>query len=393
VQRRPRRRHAWWDHNQRVSHEIRSNVCLLPPVFRERLLPADYQDHENLDRPPVTLTWDTPAGNVASAERSRSSRSGLAGALAIGAAAALLAACGGSQPPIGAPDATPQSQKMTLPEASTSSKVYVADNAHAVIEFDASGRELAKATMKAIPLDVVVDSHGHVYVLGAAGSSWRVWELTSDLQHRIATYETPNIALTMTIDANNNLYVSDSDYQSGYEHVIEYSYGSTKIAKTFLVGWAPGGPPTLAGISVSGNNLFTILYPGGRPDDFLKQCRLAGSSCKSIAGLLDDSCGFTMTTGSIGEKAFGTGVALLKIIPGRGYKDIGVIKLPAGYYIGWAAYGLCNLHGRGKFFWTTMANSTTGDAVAVEFNATTGKMVKTIGSGYLERPVAAYQTP
>jgi hypothetical protein len=40
-----------------------------------------------------------------------------------------------------------------------------------------------------------------------------------------------------------------------------------------------------------------------------------------------------------------------------------------------------------------MANSTNGDAVAVEFNAATGKMVKTIGSGYLEHPVAAYQTP
>jgi hypothetical protein len=315
--------------------------------------------------------------------------------LSISAAAVLLSGCGGSQPPIGAPGAMSQSQTHSLAGARASSNVYVAYKGRTVVEFDASGREVAKTTTPGHPIDIVTDSHGNVYVLLGKRNHATVLELSPDLQHQIAQFPTPNVATRMTIDPDDNLYVDDSDYQTSYLYVLEYPYGSTKTSKTFSFGWVPGGP-VLMGISVSGKYLYAgVNSVGGGTVTYLARCLLAGSGgCRFHGNVNPFDCGFTVTTESddqhdIAALSFGQGFGLIRIFP-RGYKNHGSIKPPAGYVFG------CRLHGLEQFFWAIMRKlycKGKACAVAVEFDATTGKIVRTVGDGHLSDPVAAYQAP
>ncbi len=93
-------------------------------------------------------------------------------ALAIGAASALLAGCGGSQPPIGAPGAMPQSRATTtqarhgkswmLPEAKRENLIYTVSNPRAVLSYD-TGKLVGTIVSSYDYEGVCADESGNVF--------------------------------------------------------------------------------------------------------------------------------------------------------------------------------------------------------------------------------------
>jgi len=122
-------------------------------------------------------------------------------ALTIGAAAALLAGCGGSQPPIAGPGAVPQSQ--------------------AASSLDAHGRSWIqpRATKGAL-----------VYITGGCGGTCVV----SYPDGKIIGHLDVGYGLNAGVCADNhgNVYVA-SNTQSGDSQVVEYAHGETAPKATF----------------------------------------------------------------------------------------------------------------------------------------------------------------
>jgi hypothetical protein len=319
-------------------------------------------------------------------------------ALTIGAAAALLAACGGSQPPISAPGAIPQSHTIARSTTRIPSDLYVIDRwGERVIKFDDHGEKIALRDIDYWkPLDLVTDSHGNVYVLGGrrVGPSqfkYAVLELSHDLRKRLALYSlNSEQSAKLTIDGDDNLYVTAYAEQYGGHYVAEYPYGSTTMSKTYEVkGSVNYLGPNVEGISVNGGSLFIAfgVYGGGQ-GTYVYTCQIGGSGECVYGEFIDESvfCGFTTTRRFA---VYGSPGLLVKSSI-DGYKRLGTIPLPPGYFF---SYPNCNLHSHGDFVWGGMRSEKrkrSRPAVAVEFDMVHNRISAMVGAHRLHVPVAAY---
>ena len=158
-----------------------------------------------------------------------------------GAAAALLAGCGGSQPPIGAPGAMPRS--LTESAQTTTSQgrgykitpplLYVtnvtqADNDVKIYRAEAKDPgPLAVITDKiSTPNGDCIDSKGTLYVTNepASGTGWiSEYALGKTVASKVVT-EGVNTPAFCAIDANGNLWVTNL----GLNDVAEYLPGASK---------------------------------------------------------------------------------------------------------------------------------------------------------------------
>src|SRR5580700_10082829 len=95
-------------------------------------------------------------------------------ALSMGAAAAILAGCGGSQPPIGAPGAMPQTSTIAthadrsgswmLPEAKREDLLYISDVYGVHVFSYPKGTHVGDLTGVASPQGLCTDREGNVFV-------------------------------------------------------------------------------------------------------------------------------------------------------------------------------------------------------------------------------------
>lgn len=146
-------------------------------------------------------------------------------ALAIGAAAALLPGCGGSQPPIAAPGAMPQSHAVAShagrgaswmsPSASGQNLLYVSDGARTVYVYSyPAGQLVGTLTGFIYPLGECVDLKGDVFIVAAADRSDKsgvIYEYAHGGTSPIATLSDPGPAVGCSVNpSNGDLAVSGS---------------------------------------------------------------------------------------------------------------------------------------------------------------------------------------
>jgi len=315
-------------------------------------------------------------------------------ALSNGAAAALLAACGGSQPLIGASGAMAQSRAVATrsERGAAPSYLYVADASTqqpAIVAFDVAGNKVAEKRFKSDgggPVDVVTDSRGHVYaiVYDKARNS-PVIEYTHNLDRQIAEYHPPGYSTTMTIDAADNLYV-ESD--TGSENIVRYRYGSTRVDHTYSI--VSGPPDEMLGISVRGNTLYTLIaYVNSNPPDLLIQCDIKGAKpCNYYNGPTNLLCGFTTANQDYVYAPQVTDADEIRYVTigGSFEKNGHDMRLPAGYGFN---TGNCIFHSYGDDVWVTLQGDSQ-PAAAAEIDLHRKVVKRMIGGGYLDNPQAAY---
>jgi sugar lactone lactonase YvrE len=194
-------------------------------------------------------------------------------------AVALLAGCGGSQPPIAAPGAMPQNQTSAtythgerggswmLPEAKSNALLYV-------VNFDPAYNDVtiyhAKATHPS-PIGTIadglfepagdcIDRYGTLYVTNIPGSSlgWvSVYPIGQTKPSRMIR-DGINIPIFCAIDANGNLWVANL----GGRNVTEYDAGSSTPG-TVITNGVPN--PTGIAIDHSGNTYVSNDSGGSHP--------------------------------------------------------------------------------------------------------------------------------
>jgi len=122
--------------------------------------------------------------------------------LSFGAAAALLAACGGSQPPIGAPGAMPQSRAIAdhaarsgswmLPEAMSGNLLYALMDQGILVLTYPQGKKLFKITSSFGQYICADQSNGNVFL----PSSSRIYEYAHGGSTPIAALDAPSSSYT-----------------------------------------------------------------------------------------------------------------------------------------------------------------------------------------------------
>jgi hypothetical protein len=149
-------------------------------------------------------------------------------ALSISAAAALLVGCGGSQPPIGAPGAMPQSRAITnadrgtswmLPEAVSESLLYVLDQHEVTVYTYPQGKLVGQLRNKNLYLadGGCVDMKGDVYV--ANYGTGQLFEYRHGGRNLIRTILPPAGATGCTVDVTTgNLAVAGNGGLAVYKH-------------------------------------------------------------------------------------------------------------------------------------------------------------------------------
>jgi hypothetical protein len=309
----------------------------------------------------------------------------------------LLTSCGGSQPPIGAPGAMPQSQNTIsthVDRGTVASYLYVADvGLRAIVAFDAAGNKVVeKSFTSGGAVDVVTDSRGHVYAIVYNSSSYAsaVYEYTHSLDRRIAEYHPPGFSTTMTVDAADNLYVQSESAGGSVENIVRYPYGSTQVDHTYSI--QTNGPNTeMLGISVRGSNLYTLLV-AIIPIQQIIRCSINGTGpCQYYNFSFPPFCGFTTADkdfvyGDLGgtlNKPMQIGYNPMRTPSG----DFHRMNLPVGY--GFNGYGGCIFHSYGIYAWVPLVSASAPAEVA-EIDAHRRVVNRTIGAGYLETPQAAY---
>jgi hypothetical protein len=129
---------------------------------------------------------------------------------------ALLAACGASQPPIGAPGAMPQSSAIVteadrggswmLPEAKNENLIYLADE-YSVLVYNYAGEQVGYIEQLIEP-GVCSDPHGDVWIT----SQGHISEYPHGATAPIATLNAPSQAVSCAVDPlTNNLAVTLND--------------------------------------------------------------------------------------------------------------------------------------------------------------------------------------
>jgi hypothetical protein len=157
----------------------------------------------------------------------------------IASAAALLAGCGGSQPPIGAPGAMPQSRSITghadrgeswmLPEATSEDLIYVASDPPAVLSYN-TGKLVG--TVDAGGEGVCSDTAGDVFFVGSG-----VVEYSHGGTVPIATLNLPGYAPSASGCA--------SDPTTGNLAVTYYTFGTAGSGENVAVFADAQGTPTV----------------------------------------------------------------------------------------------------------------------------------------------------
>jgi hypothetical protein len=150
-------------------------------------------------------------------------------ALSTLAAITLLAACGGSQPPIGAPDAMPQTSALAthadrgkswmLPEAKSEDLLYVAaspdgPNGSVYAYSYPQGRLLGTLTGIGVPRGECADSAGDVFIVAYTNqsmSSSTIYEYAHGGTKPIAALSDPDVAVGCAVDPTTGDLAASGD--------------------------------------------------------------------------------------------------------------------------------------------------------------------------------------
>jgi sugar lactone lactonase YvrE len=163
-------------------------------------------------------------------------------ALSICAAVAMLAGCGGSQPPIGALGAMPQSVTKTAQDAPSGALLYISNDGdqHDITVYPAGAKDPSPvetiSTDLEQPVGMCVGAQGTLYVLDVDG--WVAeYPAGKTKPSKVITkgIDTPAFC---AIDSKGNLWVTNI----GGPNVTEYLKGSTKPSTVITKGLTyPGG--------------------------------------------------------------------------------------------------------------------------------------------------------
>src|SRR5579863_10312478 len=144
-------------------------------------------------------------------------------------AAALVAACGGSQSPIGAPGAIPQTSAIAmhaergkswmLPEAKSSDLLYVAaspdgPNGSAYVYTYPQGRLVGTLTGFGVPRGECADSAGDVFIVAYTNqsmSSSTIYEYAHGGTKPIAALSDPDVAVGCAVDPTTGDLAASGD--------------------------------------------------------------------------------------------------------------------------------------------------------------------------------------
>jgi hypothetical protein len=160
-------------------------------------------------------------------------------ALGVGAAAALLAGCGESQTPIGAPGAMPQGRAIAmhadrsgswmLPEAKTEDLIYLSGCCGGIDIYSYSGKLVGTLTGLYAAAGLCSDIHGNVWVTDGGS----VLEYAHGGTIPIAQVYTPSTASGCSVDpTTGDLAVADYSYSSqgqGSLAVYRKAEGTPKV--------------------------------------------------------------------------------------------------------------------------------------------------------------------
>jgi hypothetical protein len=200
------------------------------------------------------------------------------------AAAAMLAGCGGSQPPIGQPGAVPQTFVTTaygerggswmLPEAAAKKSilVYVAEmHRRGVFVYDyKSGKRVGALTGLHDPAGECVDAKGDVYV--TEFGSGEVTEYAHGGTLPIKKWTTNGNAFGCSVDKMNDLAVADSYTNSGPGQIEIFPKGGSK-GRTYADPrvcyeiWPPGyddNGDLIAECGLNGVAIVAVLHGASR---------------------------------------------------------------------------------------------------------------------------------
>jgi hypothetical protein len=180
-------------------------------------------------------------------------------ALAIGASAALLVGCGGSQPPIGALGATPQSRTIAqridhgswmLPGAKNlGALLYVSDGStNNVFVYDfKSGELVGTLTGFSKPMGECVDKSGHVWITNYENRNSTVVEYAHGGTTPIATLSINDYSFGCSIDPKTgDLAVSSEGTDSGGNGALQVFSGASGAPREYPAPsscphlWPPG---------------------------------------------------------------------------------------------------------------------------------------------------------
>jgi hypothetical protein len=239
-------------------------------------------------------------------------------------AAAMLAGCGGSQPPIGAPGAMPQASTIAkhaahkeswmLPEAKSRDLLYVVDGGGDVDVLTYPGyRLVGTLTGFAESTGVCTDSQGNVWIADDFTSS--LVEYSHGGTTPIATLDDPDeYPFSCSFDPKSgDLAVSNIPAASGGPNIAIYAhemgppvlYPDAKISEIFYLSYGPSSQLFFDG--TSGNN-----YAMGRlHNGTFTKIRVRGARIYNgpqIAGGVQYARGM-LTTTSIGGGRQGSGAA------------------------------------------------------------------------------------
>jgi hypothetical protein len=241
-------------------------------------------------------------------------------ALSASVAIAMLAGCGGSQPPIGAAGAMPQTSASATHAVRGTSWVLPEANASAglepllyVVNFNPASNDVTIYHARAkdpSPIGTIsdglfepngdcIDGHGTLYVTNIPGSSlgWiSVYAAGQTKQSRRIT-DGINIPIYCAIDGNGNLWVTNL----GGRNVSEYDANSSTPSTVIT-----NGVPNPAGIAVdsSGNIYISNDSGGSRPNSNVvvyapgakSPSRTITDRVQSPAGIAVDSSGTLYVT-------------------------------------------------------------------------------------------------
>jgi hypothetical protein len=192
------------------------------------------------------------------------------------AAAAMLAGCGGSQPPIGAPGAMPQTAAIATQDHKDydvrGPLLYVTDLTENVVTvYHADAKDPTPfATISAglnAPAGDCIDSHGTLYVTNqpSDGPGWVSEYSLGTSKPTLIIKKGMDTPAFCAIDSNGNLWVTNI----GGANVTEYLYGSKKPDTVIT-----DGVPHPVGLAIdSSDNLYVanrlqssnvVVYPPGR---------------------------------------------------------------------------------------------------------------------------------
>jgi hypothetical protein len=190
------------------------------------------------------------------------------------AAAAMLAACGGSQPPIGTPGAMPQSRAIAthaerggswmLPEAKSRDLLYASDSTDHVVRVYLYPNGQRVGVIKGFPSEpagLCSDRVGNVYVTtlgyGTDSNFSYVYKYAHGGTKPIATLSDPGIAKGCAIDpATGNLAVSNLPVPYGSVAIYQAAQGEPTIYSD----------PSFGGFEYCTYDVAGNLYADGGPE-------------------------------------------------------------------------------------------------------------------------------